>query len=186
MFYILATVVVGNEVDEVICEFQNSQKMRKFAREVMSGAKALPVWRKISDTHPQSGEPSLIRSRRFINGNLVLSMEVVQPKQDFADTHGYDPNRFEPVPEIKSQGYGFWTCPPDDAPEGAVVGARYAVKRDAVDQRRYVTLRVAEGDAPERRHYLDAERGGHSESLGAYDDDERDDIDFGDDDEDLW
>lgn len=181
MFYIMATIAIAGLEQSVISEFQNAQKMRRFAREVMSGGKALPVWRKISDMHPQSGEEVLVRNRSFISGAAVMTMEVVQPREGYAGRHGYDPANFESVPEIKSAGYGFWTCPEDDAPEGAVVGARYPVKRDTSDQRRFVTLRIAEGETAERRHYLDAERVGVT-SLGASDDEdfEDDNIDFED------
>lgn len=180
--YILATL---NDGSQVVCEFQQKQGMRRFARNVMSGQMALPVWRVAGEQHPHSGERVLLRTREFINGSSVRSLMEVEPRDGIAD-HNYEPANFRPAESMKALNgagrNGMWVAPttPDDAIEGAVPGVQYPVHRDT-DSRRYVILRVAEGEAPERRHYLDRDSAGHSESWR---DDADDDIGHDDEDDD--
>lgn len=175
MFYIEANLKDGGTV---ISEFQKAQAMRRFAADVFSGRKALPVWRVVGDTHPQSGEPVVIRTRSFVNGTHIASMQAVVP---INENHGYDPSNFEDVEEFKGttgrQSNGLWTAPTENTPDGAVAGVKYPVHRDEVDHRRYVILRVAEDVTPENRFYLDETAGvrvgGEDDDVEyEYDDDE--------------
>jgi hypothetical protein len=170
--------------EQVICEFQQKQGMRRFARDVMAGAKALPVWRVVGTEHPHSGERVLLRTRQFINGRIVLDMEEVEP---VVEDHDYEPGNFTQAPSIRalngSSRNGLWTAPvaDEDRVEGAEPGAQYPVHRDVADSRRYVLLKAAGEFTPEVRHYLDAEAG-HGESWRDAEDDAAD-LDFAEDDD---
>lgn len=174
MLYVLATLKNG---EQVISEFEELRGIRTLASDVMSGRKAFPVWRKVGDTHPVSGEAVTLRTREFISGTEVARMQVVEP---IIEDHDFDPANFRPAVQLKSGRYGIWTAPEDEdeRPEGIEAGTQFPVHRDLEqDNRRYVILQVARDGADEVRYYIDPEA--HEESM-EWDDveDEMQDVDF--------
>lgn len=185
MQFILVKLTDGSSV---VGEFQQRQAMRRFAANVMSGQKAFPVWRTVSNAHPHSGEPVLMRTREFVNGNLILSMVEVEPVSVGTDGEvNMDPQNFQPVAAIQRKGsLGSWVAPAEATPEGAVAGASYPVHRDDSDARRYVILLAGNEDREEVRHYLDAERAGLRDEWDDDHDEDDADIDYGDDGDDDY
>jgi hypothetical protein len=187
--FLRATLEDGTQV---ISEFSKLARVGRYAAQVMAGQKALNVWRPVATQHPASGEPVLIRTRTLINGRLVRSLEQVQPA---VVDHGYDPNGFEPVPEMARGRYGTWVCPspvPEGAPAGLVPGAEYPIHRDVTGWGdRYVIVRVAQGEeeGQDEVRYLFEQHGVSSAGMPAGHGEEEvteggeDDGGFGDDDD---
>lgn len=154
--YVQATLKGSGE--RVISEFDKLKGIRKLSADVMGSAKAFPVWRPLSERHPISGEPCLVRRRSFIAGSEIAGMEVMKPKAGFEDSHNYQPDNFEPEAIIQAGRNGTWRAPDaltEGFVEGSTPGALYPIRRDP-DHRRYVVL--AYNDAqPEQSvvHWLD-------------------------------
>ncbi|HEX5097244.1 MAG TPA: hypothetical protein VFX21_14555 [Acidimicrobiia bacterium] len=184
MLYALATL---NDGTKIVTEFEKLKGIRQLAADVFSGKKGFPVWRKVSDVHPISGEPGVLtRRREFISGSVITRLEVVKPKPGFEseDLHQMMPEFFEPDAIMSNlDRNGLWTAPTaqEDLVAGATPGAQYPLHRDP-DQRRYVILTWNEDPAAQVRHYLDAERvAGATVDLGAGFSDDDDDEAWGDD-----
>lgn len=168
MLFVKATLMDG---EAVIVEFDKLKGIRQLSADVMGGRKAFPIWRKVSERHPVSNEPVLVRTRTFLRGDQIKEMQVVKPREGFDDTHNLQPEHFEAEVHMKSGRDGLWKAP---SGEGAVVGAQagtdYPIHRDEATHRRYVILAWDENEAEQVRHFLDAESAGVTESR-SYEDD---------------
>ena len=137
-----------------------------YAGQVFAGRKPFNAWKVVSGTHPASGEPVLVRTREMFAGSQIASITQVKPLPGMETSHGYQPENFEPVREIQKGRYGMWTAPTTNTPEGAVPGETYPINRDESSMRRYVILKVAQGETAEVRFYLDAEQSsGYGDGL---------------------
>lgn len=138
--------------EQVISEFSKLGKIGRYVGQVFAGSKPLNVWSVLAKTHPHSGEPVLIRRRRFIPAAMIVAIEAVQPKAGMAESHDLNPANFEPVPQMQKGTYGLWVAP-EDAAEGLVAGAEYPVHVDPESLQRYVIISGA-GTPDERRWFF--------------------------------
>lgn len=146
---------------QVISEFTKLKGIRELSAQVYAGSKAFPVWKIVSDVHPESGEPVLSRTRQFLSGRIIDRLEVVEPTQE---NHGYSPDNFGPVISVSEGAAGRMVFTEEmDVPDGVAVNIEYPL-HVAPDGRRFVivTSNSAAGDE-DVLHYIDAEGGDTSE-----------------------
>lgn len=120
-----------------ISEFNDVAKLGNYAAEVMAGNKAFNAWKVKSRVHPGNGMPCLIRRRQIINPTLIVSIEEVEPKRGFEDTHNHDPANFKPVFTVERGPKGLWRVPDGDSlaavrarEAGLISGLEYPVYQD--------------------------------------------------------
>ena len=145
--FVRATLTNGTSV---ISEFGRLTGIRKLSADVLGGRKAFPVWTVVGDVHPANGQPCTVRTRSFISGAQVLSMEAVVPT---TTDHGYSPENFTPEQRIAEGPAGLFRFTPEmDLPEGAVANIDYPTARDPESGRRFIV--ISEGVT----HFIDPER----------------------------
>jgi hypothetical protein len=162
--FLLATLANGTAV---VGEFDDlGGTGQGYATQVFALAKPFNAWRVTGTQHPASGEAVKVRTRVMYGGHQIVSIQQVKPK---TESHGYDPQNFEPVEEIQRGQYGVWTAPAENTPDGARAGLDYPIHRESTDLRRYVILTAAGPDGTgEVRHYIDA--GESARTYGSIDD----------------
>jgi hypothetical protein len=147
-----------------VSQFTKLRGIGTYAGNVMTGRKALNLWRVLSNEHPVSGERTLVRQRKMINGSEVAAMEEVTPLPHASpeSVASLLPEAFEPKPHIEKGPHGLYQFEATDEtrPEGVSTTLPYPIHRDPDSLRRYVVL-DARTDPP-RRHYLDSEQAGYS------------------------
>lgn len=146
MLYVRVTLRSG---EQVVSEFSRLRGISRYSQQVMGGVKPFNVWQVVAETHPVSGEPCLMRSRRLINGREIVDMQIVEPQTERADEARATlrADLFDPVTEPQGGEAGIWVAPDnEDRPELAVAGARYPVHVNPSTLDRYVILRA--GDEP--------------------------------------
>lgn len=154
--YLRAVLVTGQVV---IAAFQKlSGTGQNYVSQVFSGRKPLNVWTKVSTVHPKSGEAVLFRTREMIGAAAIRSISAVKPKAGFEaeDVHQFDPTNFEAVVEMQAGENGTYTVPAEQTPEGLTAGDQYPIHREPNDLRRYIVTKVAAGDVPEQRYFIDS------------------------------
>ena len=170
--FVRATLTGG---DQVVSEFDRLRGIRSLSGNVMSGRRPFPVWKVVGTHHTFSAEPKATRTREFINGSMIKSMQIVEP---VVEDHGYNPEMFRPVARMDAGSAGLHRFTEETLPEGVDVEVStdidYPCHR-APDGRRYVVLhyRSDAGD-PDVEYYLDDEAG-TGEGLGevfAWDDED--------------
>lgn len=181
--------VTMHDGSAVIAPFEKLTGIRRLASDVMAGRKAFPVWRPMGTRHPQTGQEGVVvRSRAFINGRDIATMEEVRPIAGREDDHGFEPSAFESVAMVQSGPAGMWrgdraaltsrfyaAATANDADTLGLVqdDVEYPIMREAGTQRRYIVL-FADGSGNERRAWLDASPEA-VRSLSIVDDEDRDD-----------
>lgn len=163
MLYVLITLKDGTQF---VSQFSKLRGIGTYAGQVMTGKKALNVWKVLGNEHPASGEKVLVRQRKMLNGTEVASMEEVLPREDAdpAAVEALDIGAFTQKPHIEKGPHGLYQFDAADEtrPEGVSVRLPYPIYRDPDTLRRYVILTAAREGTPEVRHYLDAESIGMS------------------------
>jgi hypothetical protein len=170
--FVRATMLDGTQH---VSEFDKLTGIRQLSADVMSGRKPFPVWRVVGQQHPYSGEPTTIRTRMYVHGSQVLTLEVVEPG---FDDHEYLPANFHQVARMGNGTAGTHRFTPETAPDADVdvsTEHEYPCHRDP-DGRRYVILQWNSdaGDA-NVTHYIDAVSGDQSDitaAMGDWDDEE--------------
>lgn len=146
--FLQATMDDGSKI---VSEFTKLGHVQRYITQVLAGGRPFNAWAIVSDTHPESGDKCLMRTRNMISGHKIKSIEIVR-RMAGAPEHSMAPQSFVPVPLIQRGQYGSWKAPLENTPAGAVAGVEYPIKRDAVTLQRYVVLKAN----PEQRFSLDA------------------------------
>jgi len=149
-----------NDGSQFVSEFDRLNGIRNLASNVFSGRRPFPIWRVTSTEHPFSFEPTLLRTREFVNGKMLRSLQVVEP---IADDHGYDPLLFRPITRVSNGTAGTYRFTPETMPEGVDADVSpdidYPCHRHP-DGRRFVILKMgARSDEANVEYFLDAEAG---------------------------
>jgi hypothetical protein len=134
-----------NDGSQFVSEFDRLNGIRNLASNVFSGRRPFPIWRVTSTEHPFSFEPTLLRTREFVNGKMLRSLQVVEP---IADDHGYDPLLFRPITRVSNGTAGTYRFTPETMPEGVDADVSpdidYPCHRHP-DGRRFVILKMGRG-----------------------------------------
>lgn len=171
--FVRATMLDGTSH---VSEFDKLTGIRQLSADVMSGRKPFPVWKVVGREHPVSGEPTDIKTRMYVHGSQVLTLEVVEP---VCDDHEYHPDLFRSARRMGNGTAGTHHFTPETVPEadvGVSTEYGYPCHRDP-DGRRYVILQWnSDAGLPNVTHYIDTVSGDQSDITAAMDgwDDEED------------
>ena len=134
-----------------VSEFSKLRGIRRLSADVFGGRKGFPVWETVATSHPVSGEPCQIRTRKLVSGRLIASLEAVD--EDGA-----------PIQMVDEGSAGRITFAADqDIPDGVRQDVDYPLHRSP-DGRRFVIVFSNSGAGEEDvLHYIDDEAGASEE-----------------------
>ena len=156
--YLKATMIDG---EQFVGEFRRLARAKRFIETVLSGHRPFPLWQVVSETHPHSGEPSVVRRVEYLNPTRIVS--IVEVEREDTNSFGYDLSLFQPVVTEAMGGRGaVWRSPdeltPEQAEAGVVAGGiAYPVHREEATLRRYI-IAAYNAEAPQEssQFWLDA------------------------------
>lgn len=162
MRYLMATLTDGTRY---ISGFQKLDKVQKYIGEVFGGVKPFNIWKPVGDTLP-SGEKNMLRTRKFLNKDMIREIDEVEPIPDSDGASTLNPDQFRSIVYPTRGARGLWTVP-HGLQNSLIPGTVYPLHRDALAERDYIIVRGATERDEEDRYWIDGlGANGHRRSPG--------------------